>query len=176
MLEVDLLWQKINWCTTWESWLSCQMSTGLENGLINTRGIRACSLYCHILSPLVLCCLFTADWKAPLHLSRQPAHWSPHVKVRCHLQENFRGLHCPSPPFAGNSFNMLSTERKLLIIPTQSSGDKILESRTLDPDFASTSPICHSSVQAGINWATTTSTIQLILVFKYLSPTVKSKR
>lgn len=59
---------------------------------------RACSLYCCNLSPLKLCCLFTADWKAPLHLNQQPTHWSSHVKVRCHLQKNFRGFHHPSPP------------------------------------------------------------------------------
>lgn len=39
MLEVELLQPKKKWCTTWESWLRCQMSTGLENNLINTRGI-----------------------------------------------------------------------------------------------------------------------------------------
>lgn len=79
---------------------------------------RARSLYWRSLSPLMLCCLFTADWKTPLHSNRQPTHWSSHVKVRCHLPENFRGLHHPSPPFAGNSFNTLPTERKLLVIPT----------------------------------------------------------
>lgn len=135
---------------------------------------RAHSLYWHSLSPLVLSCLFTADWKVPLHLNRQPTHWSSHVKVRCHLQENFRGFHHPSPPFAGNSFNMLSTETKLLTIPNQSSGAKILEfRRSLDLDFASPSPVCHSSLQVGINW---TSTIWLILVFKYLTSIVELKR
>lgn len=32
-------YDKKKWCTTWESWLRCQMSTGLENDVINTRGI-----------------------------------------------------------------------------------------------------------------------------------------
>lgn len=171
--------------TTWESWLRCQMLSGLENDVINTRGIGhilylyfVCILYCCSSSPLMFCCLFTADWKAPLHLNWQLTHWSSHKKVRCHLQENFIWFHQPSPHFAGNSFNTLSRGKKsLLIISTQSFGVKMLEfMRSLNPDFASLSLIHHSSLQTGIHWATITSITWLILVFKYLSSIVESKR
>lgn len=111
--------EKKNCCTTWESWLRCQMPSGLENDVINTRGtghtLKSCFgwiSYCCSSRPLMFYCLFTADWKAPLHLDWQLTHWSSHENVRCHLQENFIQFHQPSPHFAGNSFNTLSREKK----------------------------------------------------------------
>lgn len=170
--------KKKNWCTTWESWLRCQMSTGLENDVINTRSIGhavciavAWVLWCFVVYLQQIGKLLST-WT-----DNQPTEvptWRSDATCK-RTSEGFIILLLLLQEIAWHK-NMLSTERKLLIIPTQSSAAKILELRSLDPDFASPSRICRSLLQAAINWATLTWTIWLILVFKYLSPIVESKR
>lgn len=148
------------------------MSTGLENDLINTRGIghAVCvAVTCLLWSFVVylqqigkLLCIWTNNQPTEVPTLRSDAtcrRTSEGSIILLLLQE-----------IASTCFKQKENYSSF----TQSSGSKIPEFRSLD--FASSSCICHSTLKARINWAMITSTICLILLFKYLSPIFETKK